>query len=287
MLPFRHQTAVLRIPPNVKHGDGLVCSHEGCQRKGIKFLYCSVCKTPVAKANFGNRHKHGNDTKNPTSLAATMEARPQAAAAAASSGAATTTRKRGRPPKVISIQQKQLQQQTKRSKQSKDATRSRQQDPDVQQGSASSNQDGSSQVRTPSRNIDWDALMAGQFQQMSSSERLDLWRYMLDNRPSPTSSPTGQATTAISNASGSLSVLSSGPRALREWLDRILWMSDPENWKQRGSTDARSTSQEGENSDAAPAKEGIGEVQEEEVREEDVDEKPGDNDSNSNQSEGN
>jgi hypothetical protein len=50
---------VLHIPPNVKHGEGLVCSHEGCQRKGIKFLYCIDCKAPVAKANFGNRHKHG------------------------------------------------------------------------------------------------------------------------------------------------------------------------------------------------------------------------------------
>lgn len=42
----------------MRHGEGLICSHKDCQRRGIRFLYCYYCREPVAKANFSTRHKH-------------------------------------------------------------------------------------------------------------------------------------------------------------------------------------------------------------------------------------
>ena len=42
----------------LRHGDGLLCSHPQCQRRGIRFLYCAFCEEPVAKANFATRHSH-------------------------------------------------------------------------------------------------------------------------------------------------------------------------------------------------------------------------------------
>lgn len=58
-LCFAHKkTAYFVLPKNVKHGDGLTCSHPLCQKKGIRFAYCKVCDVPVAKINFSTRHKH-------------------------------------------------------------------------------------------------------------------------------------------------------------------------------------------------------------------------------------
>eukprot|EP00529_Nitzschia_sp_RCC80_P004210 CAMPEP_0113462528 /NCGR_PEP_ID=MMETSP0014_2-20120614/12146_1 /TAXON_ID=2857 /ORGANISM="Nitzschia sp." /LENGTH=955 /DNA_ID=CAMNT_0000354409 /DNA_START=659 /DNA_END=3526 /DNA_ORIENTATION=+ /assembly_acc=CAM_ASM_000159 len=47
------------IPPDVKHGQELVCSHAVCRQRGIKFRYCWECRIPVAKRNFHQRHSHG------------------------------------------------------------------------------------------------------------------------------------------------------------------------------------------------------------------------------------
>jgi hypothetical protein len=91
----------------------------------------------------------------------------------------------------------------------------------------------SSQRHLSLTNVDWDSLIAGQFQKLSSNERLELWRYMLENRPSSASSPSRTSNAATESiAAHSLSGTPSNPSTLREWLDRILWMSDPENWPQ-------------------------------------------------------
>lgn len=61
-MPMAHnfKTAHFIIPPNIQHGDELVCSFPSCRAAGAKFRYCLHCKVPVAKRNFRNRHKHGN-----------------------------------------------------------------------------------------------------------------------------------------------------------------------------------------------------------------------------------
>jgi len=61
-MPMAHnfKTAYFIIPPNIEHGDELLCSFTSCKSAGAKFRYCLHCKVPVAKRNFRNRHKHGN-----------------------------------------------------------------------------------------------------------------------------------------------------------------------------------------------------------------------------------
>lgn len=61
-MPMAHnfKTAHFVIPPNIQHGDELVCSFPACRSAGAKFRYCLHCKVPVAKRNFRNRHKHGS-----------------------------------------------------------------------------------------------------------------------------------------------------------------------------------------------------------------------------------
>lgn len=61
-MPMAHnfKTAYFIIPPNIEHGDELLCSFPSCRSAGAKFRYCLHCKVPVAKRNFRNRHKHGN-----------------------------------------------------------------------------------------------------------------------------------------------------------------------------------------------------------------------------------
>jgi len=60
-MPMAHnyKTAYFIIPPNVAHGDELLCSFPACRSAGAKFRYCLHCKVPVAKRNFRNRHRHG------------------------------------------------------------------------------------------------------------------------------------------------------------------------------------------------------------------------------------
>jgi hypothetical protein len=53
-----YQTAFIVIPENVSHGQALKCSHPICQNRGVRFRYCEVCQTPVAKRNFSTRHNH-------------------------------------------------------------------------------------------------------------------------------------------------------------------------------------------------------------------------------------
>ncbi len=67
-LPLAHnfKSAYFIIPPNIEHGDELLCSFPLCRNAGAKFRYCLHCKVPVAKRNFRNRHKHGKGTPSPT-----------------------------------------------------------------------------------------------------------------------------------------------------------------------------------------------------------------------------
>jgi hypothetical protein len=53
-----YQTAYIVIPEDVSHGQALKCSHPICQKRGVRFRYCEVCQTPVAKRNFSTRHNH-------------------------------------------------------------------------------------------------------------------------------------------------------------------------------------------------------------------------------------
>ena len=61
-MPMAHnaRTAYFVVPPSIQHGDELMCSFPACSSAGCKFRWCAVCKVPVAKRNFRNRHKHGN-----------------------------------------------------------------------------------------------------------------------------------------------------------------------------------------------------------------------------------
>mmetsp|Transcript_2731 Transcript_2731/g.6288 ORF Transcript_2731/g.6288 Transcript_2731/m.6288 type:complete len:894 (-) Transcript_2731:257-2938(-) len=61
-MPMAHnaRTAYFVVPPSIQHGDELMCSFPACRSAGCKFRWCAVCKVPVAKRNFRNRHKHGN-----------------------------------------------------------------------------------------------------------------------------------------------------------------------------------------------------------------------------------
>ena len=58
---FLFQTAFIVIPKSVIHGEALKCSHPICQKRGVRFRYCEVCQTPVAKRNFSTRHNHPPD----------------------------------------------------------------------------------------------------------------------------------------------------------------------------------------------------------------------------------
>ncbi|KAL3910440.1 MAG: hypothetical protein SGARI_002124, partial [Bacillariaceae sp.] len=60
-------TAYFEIPEGLKHGDPLICSYPECRNRGVKFLYCTFCKDPVAKRNFRNRHNHGMTTEGDSS----------------------------------------------------------------------------------------------------------------------------------------------------------------------------------------------------------------------------
>ncbi|KAG7350712.1 hypothetical protein IV203_010072 [Nitzschia inconspicua] len=281
------KTAVLRIPPDVKHGHGLVCSHEGCQRKGIKFLYCVFCKTPVAKANFGNRHKHGengnpsksdsiNSPKDPGGGSSTFQQKnivrpdydnnPIHLASNPTVRGETPSRKRERPPESISISPKGHQQDKSKPTSIKKVTV-----PELIQGkvaatdrlptdnmssmsllsSSGQEEKGKHQEATslaptqsgsPVQTIDWNNLMSGGLRRMSTSERLDLWRYMLESRPSPESSP---RQSAEDTDRMSVSAMTDS-RALSEWMDRILWLSDPLNWPSEGSVDTHPASQQKE-----------------------------------------
>lgn len=39
----------------------MMCSHSKCRNSGIKFRYCAICRLPVAKRNFYQRHSHELD----------------------------------------------------------------------------------------------------------------------------------------------------------------------------------------------------------------------------------
>jgi len=52
------KNAYLVISPSIKHGDDLICSYPSCCKDGPKFRFCSVCRIPVAKRNFHQRHSH-------------------------------------------------------------------------------------------------------------------------------------------------------------------------------------------------------------------------------------
>lgn len=70
------KTAHFVIPGNVRHGEDLICSYLACRNAGVKFRYCAICRVPVAKRNFHQRHNHRTSTKtgagkpNPTAAAA-------------------------------------------------------------------------------------------------------------------------------------------------------------------------------------------------------------------------
>ncbi|KAL3910986.1 MAG: hypothetical protein SGILL_007465, partial [Bacillariaceae sp.] len=237
-----------------------------------------------------------------------------AAGAAASRGTDKGALKRGRPPKVISIKQNQQQEQgqVKRPKTSSEthgkakqtnastagaversamlpslsssaAALSRAQGPGAHPGRTGA-------TRNTFSNINWDSLMAGQFRQLSSDDRFELWRQMLENRPSPTSSPSSHSNASASvEAAHSSSGAASDPRELREWLDRILWMSDPQNWSQHQAAGDRNAaapadSRESEGSAAAHETGTVHAVLEEEADSGAVEEKRGDDGGLSNRS---
>ena len=57
----RDGAAYIEVPPNATHGMLLACSHPACSGNGARkrFCYCVICKIPVSKRNFMNRHAHG------------------------------------------------------------------------------------------------------------------------------------------------------------------------------------------------------------------------------------
>jgi hypothetical protein len=207
----------------------------------------------------------------------------QGADTAAAAAIAATLKKRGRPPKVISIGRKELhpqhhQDQGASSNPAPKKTKVQEAQPDAAVEEAVSSltaeniaehdkpagslefsqasaqhpprslppwSEASSSQGRPSdekRIVDWDSLMSGGLRRVSSSERLELWRYLLDCRPSPEHSPP-QSTVRSGNAAPSSTARD--PRALSEWMDRILWLSDPENWSPRVPTEASPAPGEG------------------------------------------
>mmetsp|Transcript_116068 Transcript_116068/g.335204 ORF Transcript_116068/g.335204 Transcript_116068/m.335204 type:complete len:783 (-) Transcript_116068:12-2360(-) len=78
------------IPPDVQHGEELICSYEACRLGGIKFRYCEICSLPVAKRNFNQRHSHGRKhvATIHSTWAANMETPAVTAAVAATFGEA-------------------------------------------------------------------------------------------------------------------------------------------------------------------------------------------------------
>jgi hypothetical protein len=55
---YHLQTAYLVIKEGMQHGDPLLCTHDVCRKRGVRFLYCAYCDEPVAKGNFSTRHSH-------------------------------------------------------------------------------------------------------------------------------------------------------------------------------------------------------------------------------------
>jgi hypothetical protein len=324
---------VLHIPPNVKHGEGLVCSHEGCQRKGIKFLYCIDCKAPVAKANFGNRHKHGKKHRGissssssqkvqrvwtPTTETSTKDDQPKGSTPLGKKSdydrmdpthhtdstpvqaAEMNTQKRESPPEVLStgLQEQPMGEQdrneTKKSKHTEETEEEfRRQEqysqaksqpscdvvgavadhsttstmPSFRQADAEStqkhplvkqqrphapteafaqgvvHQSGLTITTTPDI-VDWNSLVSAGRGQMSSNKRLELWRFLLENGPSPIDSSSDSPTKeqfedAESSPATSAAVDGKDSRAFRVWMDRILWISDPENWSPPQETSSK------------------------------------------------
>ena len=46
------KSAYFIISKDTQHGDKMMCSHQFCREGGFKFIFCSVCKIPVAKRKF-------------------------------------------------------------------------------------------------------------------------------------------------------------------------------------------------------------------------------------------
>lgn len=150
------------------------------------------------------------------------------------------SRKRGRPPDVISINPKERRQE-KATEEGKVEESHLTKLPPVTSGNENHDEDGptttDSQKVTP-KEVDWNSIMSGGHRRLSSSERLDLWRFMLENRPSPGSSPAQISENAYNVATST----AGNPRALSEWMDRILWLSDPEVWSKQETSDFPSSS---------------------------------------------
>ena len=53
------KSAYFSISKDTKHGDKMICSHQFCREGGFKFIFCSVCKIPVAKRKF-KFHAHSS-----------------------------------------------------------------------------------------------------------------------------------------------------------------------------------------------------------------------------------
>ena len=61
LLLLSSKTAFIVIPAGAVHGESLTCSYKACRDGGIKFRYCAVCKKPVTKRNFRQRHTHAGE----------------------------------------------------------------------------------------------------------------------------------------------------------------------------------------------------------------------------------
>lgn len=161
------------------------------------------------------------------------------------------SRKRGRPPDVISINPTERRQE-KATEEGKVEEGHLTKLPPVSSGNENHDEDGPTTTDTQKlspKEVDWNSIMSGGHRRLSSSERLDLWRYMLENRPSQDSSPS-----QISENGDNVATSTAGnPRALSEWMDRILWLSDPEVWsKQETSSDLPSSSKGVEKEEGKP-----------------------------------
>jgi hypothetical protein len=53
------KSAYFTISKDTRHGDKMICSHQFCREGGFKFIFCSVCKIPVAKRKF-KFHAHSS-----------------------------------------------------------------------------------------------------------------------------------------------------------------------------------------------------------------------------------
>mmetsp|Transcript_99080 Transcript_99080/g.285876 ORF Transcript_99080/g.285876 Transcript_99080/m.285876 type:complete len:468 (-) Transcript_99080:240-1643(-) len=59
-MPLDHnfKNAYFIITQDTAHGEDLVCSYPECQAAGSKFRYCKVCRIPISKRNFYQKHSH-------------------------------------------------------------------------------------------------------------------------------------------------------------------------------------------------------------------------------------